>query len=89
MEYDEVSDFVADLPLKNLSPRTIVEHQKVLASFFDHVTLGDLAPREITAVQLRGYVASLHQPGPAAKTIGDQVIVIKRFLGFLVAEGYI
>jgi len=50
MEYDEVSDFVADLPLKNLSPRTIVEHQKVLASFFDHVGLGDLAPKEITAV---------------------------------------
>ena len=89
MEYDELSDFIAYLRLKNLSPRTITEYQKVLESLFDHVGLDASSPREITAAQLRDYVASLQERDLAAKTVSNHVLVIKRFFGFLLAEGYI
>ena len=89
MKYPEVSDFIAYLRLKNLSPRTIEEYQKVLGSFFKHLKLGDSLPREITVPQLRDYVASMQQRGLAAKTVSNHVLVIKRFFGFLLVEGYI
>jgi integrase/recombinase XerD len=88
-EHPEVADFITYLRLKNLSPRTIEEYQKVLGSLFYHVGLADLAPSQITATQLRGYVASMQQRGLAAKTVSNHVLVIKRFFGFLLAEGYI
>ena len=69
MQYDELSDFIAYLRLKNLSPRTITEYQKVLESLFDHVGLDASSPREITAAQLRDYVASLQERDLAAKTV--------------------
>jgi len=89
MEHRESSDFVAHLHLKNLSYRTIVEHGKVLRSLFEHLGLGDSPPSQITAAQLRDYVASMQQRGLAAKTVSNHVLVIKRFFGFLLAEGYI
>jgi len=88
-EHPEVRDFIAHLRLKNLSPRTIVEYRKVLNSLFDHIGLGDSSPAEITTAQLRDYVASLQQRGLAPKTVSNHVLVIKRFFGFLLAEGYI
>jgi len=88
-EHPEVVDFIAQLHLKNLSPRTIVEYQKVLNSLFDHLAPDDSSPKEITTPQLREYVASLQQRGLAAKTISNHVLVIKRFFGFLLAEGYV
>ena len=88
-EHPEVRDFIAHLRLKNLSPRTIVEYRKVLNSLFDHIGLGDSSPTEITTAQLRDYVASLQQRGLAPKTVSNHVLVIKRFFGFLLAEGYI
>ena len=88
-EHPEVVDFIAELRLKNLSPRTIVEYQKVLNSLFGHLAPEDSSPKEITTPQLREYVASLQQRGLAAKTISNHVLVIKRFFGFLLAEGYI
>lgn len=89
MEYDEVSDFIAHLHLKNLSPGTITEYEKVLRSVFEHIDLGDSSPGEITAAQLRDYVASMQQRGLAANTVSNRVLVTKRFFGFLLAEGYI
>ena len=89
MQYDELSDFIAYLRLKNLSPRTITEYQEVLKSLFDHVGLGTLLPREITTAQVRDYVASLQERGLAPKTVSNHVLVIKRFFGFLLTEGYI
>lgn len=85
----EVTDFIAHLRLKNLSPQSIVEYEKVLKGLFDHVALGDRSPKEITAAQLRDYVAGMQQRGLAAKTVSDRVLVLKRFFGFLLAEGYI
>jgi integrase/recombinase XerD len=75
--------------LKNLSPRTIEEYEKVLGSLFKYVELGDSLPREITFPQLRRYVASMQQRGLAAKTVSNHVLVLKRFFGFLLVEGYI
>jgi integrase/recombinase XerD len=88
-EYPEVGDFIAYLRLKNLSPRTIVEYGKVLNSLFEQIGLGESSPKEITTGQLREYVASLQQRGLAAATVSNHVLVIKRFFGFLLAEGYI
>ena len=89
MKYPEISDFIAYMRLKNLSPRTIEEYQKVLGSLFKHIKLGDSLPREITLPQLRDYVASMQQRGLAAKTVSNHVLIIKRFFGFLLVEGYI
>jgi integrase/recombinase XerD len=88
-EHPAVTDFIAHLRLKNLSPRTIEEYRKVLGSLFKYVKLGDSSPGEVTTSQLRGYVASMQERGLAAKTVRDHVIVIKRFFGFLLAEDYI
>jgi len=89
MEHHEGSDFIAHLRLKNLSPRTIEEYGKVLRSLFEHLELGNSPPSQITAAQLRDYVASMQQRGLGAKTVSNHVLVIKRFFGFLLAEGYI
>jgi len=89
MEHRESSDFIAHLHLKNLSSRTIEEYGKVLRSLFEHLGLGDSPPSQITAAQLRDYVASMQQRGLAAKTVSNHVLVMKRFFGFLLAEGYI
>ena len=88
-EHPEVADFVAHLRLKNLSPRTITEYEKVLNSLFAHTGLADSSPKDITIAQLRDYMASLQRRGLAAKTVSNRVLVIKRFFGFLVAEGCI
>lgn len=89
MEHRESSAFIAYLHLKNLSSRTIEEYGKVLRSLFNYLGLGDSAPSQITATQLRDYVASMQQRGLAAATVSNHVLVIKRFFGFLLAEGYI
>lgn len=88
-EHPEVIDFIAHLRLKNLSPRTIVEYQKVLSNLLDHLATDDSSPKEVTTPQLREYVARLQQRGLAAKTTSNHVLVIKRFFGFLLAEGYV
>ena len=58
-------------------------------SLFAHTGLADSSPKDITTAQLRDYVASLQRRGLAAKTVSNRVLVMKRFFGFLVAEGYI
>jgi len=85
-EHPEVSGFIAHLQLKNLSPRTITEYEKVLNSLFDHIGLGHSSLREITTAQLPDYVASFQRRGLAAKTVSNHVLVIKRFFGFLLPE---
>ena len=89
MKHPEVSDFIAHLRLKNLSPRTIEEYQKVLNSLFKYVKLGDSSPSKITTRQLRDYVANMQHKGLAAKTVSNHVLALKRFFGFLLTEGYI
>ena len=61
--HPEVSDFIAYLHLKNLSPVTIARYHDTLKRLFAHVGLGESAPSGITAAQLRDYVASLQRAG--------------------------
>ena len=87
--HPELADFVAFLKLKNLSPRTVVEYQKVLRGIFEGCDLGDAPPSSVTTAQLRRHFAHLLERGLSAKTVGDRVVVVRRFFGFLVQEGYL
>jgi site-specific recombinase XerC len=87
--HPELADFVAFLKLKNLSPRTIVEYQKVLKGVFEACGLGESAPSTITRAQLRRHFAQLLERGLSAKTVRDRIVVVRRFFGFLVQEGYL
>ncbi len=89
MEHPEVTDFVAYLHLKNLALATVEKYQHVLKRLFDHIELGPSPPSQITTAQLRDYVASLHERELAPNSIRNSVVAIKRFFGFLLAEGYI
>jgi len=88
-EHPEVTDFIAYLHLKNLSPATIATYHGTLKTLFGYLALRGSPPREINAAQLRDYVASLQERGLSPKTVADYVLAIKRFFGFLLAEGYI
>ena len=86
-EHPQVSDFIAYLRLKNLSPGTIAGYEGALKRLFAHVGLGGSAPSQITTAQLRDYIASLLERNLAANTVRNEVLAIKRFFGFLLAEG--
>ena len=88
-KHPEVVDFSTHLRLKNLAPRTATEYVKVLRSLFSYLDLGDSAPRAITTPELREYVMSLQKRGLSDKTVSTRVLVIKRFFGFLLTEGYV
>ena len=89
LRHREVADFVSTLQLKHLSSRTIIEYLKALRGLFRWLGLGEASPTTITTAQLRAYLSSLMEKGRAPKTISSYTIVIKRFFGFLRAEGYI
>ncbi len=88
-DHPETKDFLAFLRLKNLSPQTIVQYGSVLGDLFRHIDPVPESPGKATAAHLRAYVADLRERGLAAKTINDRVIIIRRFYGFLLVEGYI
>ena len=88
-EHPQVSDLVAYLRLKNLSPGTIEGYHGTLKRLFAHVGLRGAAPSQITTAQLRDYVASLQERRLAANTVRNEVLAIKRFFSFLLVERYI
>lgn len=88
-DHPQFKDFVAYLRLKNVSERTIEEYTKILRAIFNEIGLGKAAPGEVTTQQLREYFAAIKRKGLAPKTIADRVVVVKRFFGFLLQEGYI
>jgi integrase/recombinase XerD len=87
-EHPEPADFLAYLRLKNLASRTIEEYEKILNNLFEYFG-GGSSPTQVTTADLRRYVASLQKRGLADKTVSNHVLVIKRFFGFLLTEGYI
>lgn len=87
--YPEIDDFIACLRLKNLAPRTIREYERAINRIFRALSPPIGSPTEVTAAQLRQYVASLQERGLAPKTVSFDVMVIKRFYRFLFDEGYI
>lgn len=84
----ELDDFVAFLYLKNLSPRSIEEYEKILNNLFEYLG-GAASPTRVTTAELRRYVVGLQERGLSDKTVSNHVVVIKRFFGFLLTEGYI
>ena len=89
MEHPEVTDFIAYLHLKNLALTTVEKCQQILKRLFDYLDLGPSPSSQITAAQLRDYVASLQERELAPNGIRSSVVAIMRFFGFLLAEGYI
>ena len=87
LEHSDVEDFVAYLRLKNLSERTIKEYAWVLDSFFRTCPTDIVSPRDLTFEHLRSYISGLQSRHLASKTVCDRVIILKRFFGYLAAEG--
>lgn len=89
VEHADVRDFVAYLHLKNLSSGTIAHYEWALGHFFRACPSDLTAPAEVRYAHLRDYVAGLQAENQAAKTVADRVSVLKRFFGYLYAEGRI
>ncbi len=89
IENVEVRDFISFLQLKNVSAQTIVQYQWTLKDFLRSSPSSRMIFQEITAADLRGYVAGLQAKQLAAKTINDRVTILKRFFGYLVSEGHL
>jgi len=87
IEHPDARDFFDYLRLKNLSARTITEYQWVLKDFFRSCPPDLPAPQDVTIAQLRDYVAGLQTRKLGAKTVGDRVVILKRFFGYLLVEG--
>jgi integrase/recombinase XerD len=87
IEHHDVREFFAYLRLKNLSARTIIEYQWVLKDFFRFCPRDLTAPEDVTFEHLKKYIVSLQERKLAAKTVSDRVVILKRFFGYLLAEG--
>ncbi len=86
-EHSDVRGFFDYLGLKNLSHRTIIEYRWVLKDLFRFVPPELATPQDVAFEHLRNYVANMQARKLAAKTVSDRVIIIKRFFGYLLAEG--
>jgi site-specific recombinase XerD len=100
-----VADFLSFLRLKNVSPGTLKGYRSVLRDLFIRIEQGIdqgidqgtdqgtdqgmNSPGQVTPDHLRRYIAGLQARGLAAKTVSDRVTILKRFFGFLHAEGQI
>ena len=89
LEHLQTADFNAFLQIKNVAAGTLKQYNAVLRDFFSVLPAEVTAPSQVTAAQLRQYVIGLQARELAAKTIADRVTILKRFYGFLAAEGYV
>jgi integrase/recombinase XerD len=89
LDHAQTADFCAWLRLKNVAAGTLRQYRAALDDYFGALPAEVMAPSQATAAQLRQYVASLQARGLAAKTVNDRVLILKRFYGFLAAEGYV
>ena len=89
LDHAQTADFFAWLRIKNLATGTLRQYRAALGDCFGALPAEVTAPSQATAAQLRQYVAGLQARGLAAKTVNDRVLVLKRFYGFLAAEGYV
>ncbi len=86
-DLQEVREFVAYMRLRNLTPRTIIEYQRVVTQFLKRCPPDLQSFQDVTFEHLRAYISGLQQQGLAPKTVWDRVVILKRFFGFLVGEG--
>ncbi len=89
LPYNEIQQFVAFLQLKGLATTTILGYLSVLRALLEHVGLAGRDPTQLIIADLRGCVAAWQSRGLQPSTVAGRVMVIKRFYGFLLAEGFI
>jgi site-specific recombinase XerD len=89
LDHPAVRDFFSFLQLKNVSAGTMGQYQWALKDLFRSCPSELSSPQEITPVHLREYIANMQARGSAPKTVSDRVTILKRFFGFLHAEGHI
>lgn len=72
---------------KDLSSHTIKAYSKDLSEFFSFIDKNK--PREIDNLDIRSYLASLHQNGLKKSSIARKLASIRSFFKFLHREGYV
>jgi site-specific recombinase XerD len=85
----DVRDFFSFLRLKNVAPGTIGQYEWTLRDLFRFLPASPNALRAVTRSHLRDYVADLQARGLAPKTVSARVTILKRFFGYLHAEGHL
>ena len=88
----QVEKFLEELFRRNASAHTIKSYGADLRDFADYFTLPDQPPpaaRDIDLLNLREWLASLHERGAKAVTIRRKVAALRMFFKFLVAEGVV
>ncbi len=85
----EVDDFLAFLRLKNLKLRTQVEYLAILRLFRQRLQDNGKPFGQVTSDELRDFVRWSQAQGLSPKTVANRAIILKRFFGFLLEEGYI
>lgn len=89
LDSPEAQEFIAFLRLRNVSPGTVAQYQWVLKDLFRAYPTDLDALQNVTGMHLREYVAGLQAKGLKPKTVSDRVTILKRFFGYLCAEGHL
>lgn len=89
LDHPAVRDFISFLQLKNVSPGTVGQYEWALKDLFRSCPPELNSPPEILPAHLREYIANMQTRGSAPKTVSDRVTILKRFFGYLHAEGHI
>jgi site-specific recombinase XerD len=84
-----VRDFFDFLRLKNVSLGTIGQYEWTLQDLFRFLPVSLDALEDVTRAHVREYVADLQARGLAPKTVSDRITILKRFFGYLHAEGHV
>jgi integrase/recombinase XerC len=92
-----INDFLDKLiSLKNLSPNTVIAYRTDLIQFFsflrEHFGLDDLTgfdPEQVTAVEVRLFMAALIKRGVQQRSIARKIASVKSFYRYLKENGHI
>ncbi|XZE19217.1 tyrosine recombinase XerC [Pirellulaceae bacterium SH449] len=90
--HSEIAQFLRFLDVeRNSSDLTIKSYREDLMDMADFLTderSKQLAPREVTPTDLRGYVAALHEAGYARTSISRKLASLRSFFKFAIRQGF-
>ena len=72
---------------RNLSPATLKAYRRELARFVDHTATIRSSPRDVTASDIRDWIAHLWQQRLQPRSLERALSAIRTYFGFLVTEG--
>lgn len=72
---------------RNLSPATLRAYRRELSRFIDHTGSVRSSPAEVTASDIRGWIAHLWQRRLQPRSLERALSAIRTYFAFLVAEG--